>query len=148
MLLCFSNQLGNKGCHYFDGEKTGLDDYETTKTHQEGCVAHYNDKIIGKTNGPLVMVHENTNNLLLKRLVIVLRLHLITWSYETLLQNNGVERLIIWAKIITVWWLAWLFRMAPSLLVVLKWKIVCIFLKWKNGIQLVLWTRYVHFLPF
>ncbi|CBY17765.1 unnamed protein product [Oikopleura dioica] len=46
VLVCFSDQLSYKRCQYFDGEKADLDDYEMTKTHSYGCVAHYNDKII------------------------------------------------------------------------------------------------------
>jgi len=46
VLVCFSNELGYKRCQYFDGEKTALDNYELTITHRQGCVAHYNDKII------------------------------------------------------------------------------------------------------
>ena len=48
VLVCFSDELSFKRCQYFDGEKADLDDYEMTKTHSYGCVAHYNDKIIGK----------------------------------------------------------------------------------------------------
>jgi len=46
VLLCFSSELGYKRCQYFDGEKTALDNYELTKTHRFGCVAHYEDKIL------------------------------------------------------------------------------------------------------
>jgi len=59
VLVCFSYDLGYKRCQYFDGEKTGLDNNELIKSHREGCVAHYKDKIIAvgdRQQGPVNLV--------------------------------------------------------------------------------------------